>query len=455
MRLTPLRAAAVVAALAIASVPFGFAAPAPDSVLFPIGHDFEGLPVGGQTLPVYAADATAPLNRLHALLFLSQRTPTEIGATLPAERRRLGQSDGEFFNGKWAFAGRKAKEIDATADTRWFGGDVRTSPVEKLSPADAAAVRELLAPLATPAAAAVAVKSPLARLSLQWDLLQLWWRFEQKGGADDATLLALARAIRSLGQSRDTLQVLPSGLASLAAQASPTNRDRRQPRAPLGLLDGPASPWVEVDRESAALFRATRSLCSARVFVKCGDRAAAEALVARAAALAASGQLVEIPRDTEVALLLSMVGLTAELDPVATPVVSELRLRMAVAEPVLIPTSDTSTRDGWNHWGWTFSRAAHFAAPSTAVMRFVPDSTQALFLEYGSPKYTTAFAQCSLCHRATNAGGQNPSGVHVLGRYAKPRVLLDPAKRLQDAEREMAPVVKKLRERLAAAEPAR
>jgi hypothetical protein len=42
----------------------------------------------------------------------------------------------------------------------------------------------------------------------------------------------------------------------------------------------------------------------------------------------------------------------------------------------------------------------------------------------------------------------------VLGKYTKPRVLLDPAKRLRDAEAEMAPVVKKLRERLAKAEPA-
>jgi hypothetical protein len=405
-------------------------------------------------LPVYAADPTAPLNRLHSLLFFGQRTPTEIGSTLPAERRRLGQSDTDFFTGKWAFAGRKAKEINAATDTRLFGGDVRTSPVEKLSAADAAAVRTLLQPLATPAGAAAAMPSSLARLSLQWDLLQLWWRFEQKGGTDDATLLAFARAIRSLGQPRPALQGLQSGLASLTAQADPANRDRHQPRAPHGLLDGPKSPWVEIDRESAVLFRANRSLCSARVFMKCGDRATAEALVARAAELASSGQLVEIPRETELVLLLSMVGLTADLEPVATQVVSELRLRLAVAEPVLVPTSDTSTRDGWNHWGWTFSRAAHFGANPTAAMRHIPDSHQALFLEYGSPKYTTTFAQCSLCHRATNAGGQNPSGIHVLGKYTKPRVLLDPAKRLRDAEAEMVPVVKKLRERLAQADPA-
>lgn len=453
MPLPSTRALFAAAALAVGTAA-ACAVPAANSTTYPVGHDHEGLPVASDPLPVYAADPAAPLNRLHALLFFASRTPTEIGATLPAERRQLGQSDTEFFSGKWPFVGRKAKEIDPAKDTRLFGGDVRTSPVEKLSAADAAEVRTLLQPLATPAGAAAAVPSSLARLSLQWDLLQLWWRFEQKGGADDATMLALARAIRSLGQPRASLQGLPSGLASLTTQADPANRDRHQPRAPHGLLDGPDSPWVEIDRESAVLFRANRSLCSARVFLKCSDRATAQALVARAAALAPSGQLVEIPREAELVLLLSMVGLSAELEPVATPVVSELRLRLAVAEPVLVPTSDTSTRDGWNHWGWTFSRAAHFGGPPTAAMRYIPDSHQALFLEYGTPKYTTTFAQCSLCHRATNAGGQNPAGVHVLGKYAKPRVLLDPAKRLRDAEAEMAPVVKKLRERLAQPTPA-
>src|SRR5262245_61450474 len=97
--------------------------------IHPVGHDDEGLPSDGQPMAVYAADPAHPLNRLHALLFIARRTPTEIGAALPAERRRAGQNDVEFFTGKWALAHRKDAAIDPTADTRWFGGDVRTSPV--------------------------------------------------------------------------------------------------------------------------------------------------------------------------------------------------------------------------------------------------------------------------------------------------------------------------------------
>ena len=66
----------------------------------------------------------------------------------------------------------------------------------------------------------------------------------------------------------------------------------------------------------------------------------------------------------------------------------------------------------------------------------------------GSPKHTTYFAQCALCHRTTNAGNQKPSGMHVLGLYAKPSVLTDPTKRGRDAEQQMAPVIAKLKERL-------
>lgn len=411
---------------------------------FPVGHDHEGLPSSGAPLAAYAADPADPLNRLHALLFTARRLPTEIGATLPAERRRAGLDDAAFFTGKWALQNRK--QVDPAADTAWFGGDVRTSPVESWTEAESAEARRLLADLATPAAAAQRVPAPLARLSLQWDLLQVWWRLERGQKTDHDTLRALARAIRALGQTRATLQALPSGLETL-----PTGdeRDRRKPRGAEG-LGQPGSDWVELDRGSQALFQAQRSLCSARVFVRSTDRATVEALVAAVPGRAAGNQLVEVPRGTETALVLGLVGLTADLEPVATPVASEVRLRMAMAEDRLDPASDTSTRDGWNQWVWLLSRE-RITAREASPLRFVPDSAQSLFLEYGTPKHTTYFAQCALCHRATNGGNQNPSGVHVLGKYAKASVLADPAKRLRDAEREMAPVVARLRERLASA----
>ncbi len=416
---------------------------------YPVGHDFEGLPQSVAPMSVYSAAVDAPLNRLHALLFLAERTPTEIGATLPAERRRDGRPDEMFFNGKWALMNRKGADIDAKADTRAFGGDVRTSPVKSWTPAQAAEVRQLLSPLATPASVEALGLPPLARLSLQWDLLQVWWRFEREGGTDAGTLLSLARAVQALGQPRPALEGLPSGLERFAELGRPDTRSRREPRVPVGLMAGGTSPWVEVDRESKALFQAQRSLAAARAFIKVGDRAAGEALVAAVPVAAAQNRLVEVPRGAEVALVLTLVGLSTELEPVATSVVSEVRLRMAMADDRLDPASDTSTRDGWNQWVWLFSRRAAFVTGQPSPLRFVPDTAQSLFLEYGTPKHSSYFAQCSLCHRTTNGGNQNPSGVNILGRYAKPSVLVDASKRLRDAEREMAPVVKRLRERLA------
>ena len=415
----------------------------------PVGHDFEGLPASAGPIAAYAADVKHPLNRLHALMFFAVRTPTEIGATLPAERRREGKSDAEFFTAKWALTNRTEKQITTEADARLFGGDVRTSPVAKWTEAEAAEARTILATLATPEAAAKVVGAPLARLSLQWDLLQLWWRFEREKNADAATLEAMARAIRALGQTRAELAALPSGLEQLEAAKLPESKDRKSPRVPRDLLGGANSPWVEVDRVPAALFNAQRALISSRVFLKSSDRATVEALVAQVPVKAAQKELVAIPRETEAALVLTLIGLTADLEPVATPVVSELRVRMAVAPDVLDPASDTSTRDGWNQWVWLFSRSAALTQTGQPPLRFVPDTAQSLFLEYGSPKHTTYFAQCALCHRTTNAGNQKPSGMHVLGLYAKPSVLTDPMKRGRDAEKQMAPVIAKLKERLA------
>lgn len=417
--------------------------PAQAAERLPAGHDREGLPAELTPCAAYASDPTHPLNQLHRLLFLARRVPTEIGASLPAERRRAGLPDREFFNGKWALQNRK--QVNPAQDEAAFGGDVRTSPVERWTETDAAEARRLLALIATPATATQQLPSPLARLSLQWDLLQIWWRFERANNLDDATLTALAKAIRALGQSRATLAALPSGLTGWSGIET---RDRRQPRVPNGLDRVEAAGWVEVDRVSQSLFQAQRSFASARVFLRGPDRAAVEAMIGRVAPLAAQNQLVEVPRGTETALVLAMIGLTPELEPVATPVVSEVRLRLAVSDDRLEPEGDTSTKDGWNNWVWLFSRE-QMTAGSAHPLRFVPDTAQSLFLEYGTPKHTTYFAQCALCHRSTNAGNQNPSGVHALGRYAKPSVLRDPAKRGRDAEREMAPVIAKLRARLA------
>ena len=67
------------------------------------------------------------------------------------------------------------------------------------------------------------------------------------------------------------------------------------------------------------------------------------------------------------------------------------------------------------------TRRGSLVAPDEGAFRFVPDTAQSLFLEYGTAKHTTYAAQCALCHRATNGGGQAPSGVRMLSRFAEPK----------------------------------
>ncbi len=112
--------------------------------LHPAGHASEGLPVDAAPRALYAREPEHPLNRLHALLFLAEVLPTEIGASLPDEREREKLSDAEFFTGRWYFRNRKDTEI-TDKDTRLFGGDVRVSPVFLIDRYRGAQLRELLA----------------------------------------------------------------------------------------------------------------------------------------------------------------------------------------------------------------------------------------------------------------------------------------------------------------------
>jgi len=99
------------------------------------------------------------------------------------------------------------------------------------------------------------------------------------------------------------------------------------------------------------------------------DRATVEALVAQVPVKAARNRLVEIPRETEAALVLAMIwpdgGFGAGGDAGGE--------RVAGADgggaDVLDAASDTSTRDGWNQWVWLFSRSAALTQTGGAPLR--------------------------------------------------------------------------------------
>lgn len=420
---------------------------------FPVGDDFESLPRTGTPQPVYAPSPDHPLNQLHALLFLADVTPDEVGAALPTERRASGLDDAHFFVGKWPIPQRKGQPTDH----RWFGGDVRTSPLVTLDAEHDAKLVELCTRLDTPeeVAAVPELANPLARLLLQWDALQVLVRMDRKDFGSDAARRALHRVVRALAQSRATLLALPSGFEALRAQfPAGSPKDRRAPFLDRALLVDPAGPWVEVQRKSTALFDAKNSLRSARAFLSLGPaskHADALALVAAVAAAKTDAELPKLPTGAEVALVLTLVGVDTDGKPVATNVIDEVRVRALVGPEELSATNDTSSRDGWNHWVFARTRRGSLVAPDEGAFRFVPDTAQSLFLEYGTAKHTTYAAQCALCHRATNGGGQAPSGVRMLSRFAEPKSITDPRTRLDQAEGEVGPVLESLARRYGSA----
>ena len=419
----------------------------------PVGHRFEGLPTGPAPLRVYANDSAHPLNRLHALLFLAERQPSEIGGSLPSERARDAQGDAEFFQGKWYFRNRSKGDI-AADDARLFGGDVRVSPVEDLRGARGIALCELLASFDTreEVEKVPELRAPLARVLLQWDLLSVWWRIEREaadGGelaSDEATLKALASAIRALALPSARLRELGSGAQAL--QPTGDGTDRKQPYVPTGLLDGERGAWREIARDEKELFHARNSLRTARVFVRAADGAATEELVRKSAAATDEASTPKLEVGTEAALVLSLVVLDETLTPFATSVIDEVRVRR-VTGPAELRPDNGSSRDGWSHWIFHLSRSGALLGEGERF-RFVPDTAQSLFLEYGTPKHTTYFAQCALCHRRTNSGGQDPDGIRALGRYGHPALETDAQARLRIAAEQFEPIAAALRSRLAA-----
>ena len=417
----------------------------------PVGHAAEGLPIDAAPRPMYAREPEHPLNRLHALLFTAHVLPTEIGASLPDEREREKLADAEFFTGRWYFRHRKDTDI-TDKDLALFGGDVRISPVFLIDRDRGAALRELLALVDTreEVEAMEALRSPLPRALLQWDVLSVWWRLERacketgRPAAEPETLVALAQAVRALALPRHVLERLDAGTESLVPTGDGV--DRALPYVPTGLLDGPRGAWREIARDEKELFHATNQLRAARVLVRAGTPQETDKLVERSAVAVDEATTPKLALGTEAALVLSLVVLDDALEPFATNVVDEVRVRRVTGAAELHPDNGSS-RDGLSHWIYLLSRAGAVLGDGPRF-RFVPDTAQGLFLEYGSPKRTTYFAQCALCHRRTNSGGQDPDGIRSLGRYGKPSVERDASTRLRIAERQFAPAVETLRERL-------
>lgn len=407
----------------------------------PVGHELEGLPVAVDRESAYSSDPQALPNRLHRLLFIDAVVPEEIASALPAERRQEGTADAEFFRKGWYF--RKRKGEGAAADSHLFGGDVRISPV--LRP-DEARTRGLLAVLQECATreqveASADLREPMTRLLLQWDLLTLWWRWERLEQVDPRLLTALCRSADALALPRSTLEGLDSGAASLGklAGTNPTT-DRSQPFIPTGWIDAAGRfAWPELNRKSTKLFHAENQFRASRVFVDLPEPQLAPILAGGKVEAAAAQQPVTST------LVLTLMAVSREGEVVATPVIDEVRIRRSAAGE----EAPSSSRDGSSHWIFFRTRRAEATSSPAGPFRFVPDTAQSLFLEYGSAKHTTYFAQCALCHRLKDAGGQTPWAIRSLAAHVGPRLVATPYERLRQAEGELAEFQSRFRARRA------
>ncbi|MBN9524481.1 hypothetical protein J0H58_39205 [bacterium] len=411
----------------------------PAAPRFGPGHRLEGLPVSDAPAPVYAADPGHWLNELSALLFTWTQVPEEVGGALPGEHPAV-----DFYVKGWQFKKRKG----GAADRATFGGDVRVSAVVSVDAARRAKLLPALDRLSTPekVAAVPELRAPLARLLLQWDVLSLWWRLEsdQKWKAGDPELLAaMARTVKALALPRAALERLPAGTDGLLEQFAGKDAPRSpaEPYLPPDMLRPAGSAWVEVDRKATKLFRGDVALRASRVYLRAGTRAAGVEVVEAAA----RADRPNIPDGTEVGVVMTLIGFDPDLTPVATPVVDEVRVRRLTGPFRLAADNPTSSHDGVDHWIYYRSRAGTLLGG--APFRFVPDTAQALFLEYGSAKHTTFAAQCALCHRAEVNTPSIPRGISVLNPHNRPRVATDPAARDRAAVAEISPVAERLRAR--------
>lgn len=416
----------------------------PDVSLFHArSHVLEGLPSRAGPQAIYDENPGSFWNRLHHLLFVAELIPEEIQAELPQERERLRRDYAATYTKQWYFEKRKGE----SKDKKVFGGDIRVSPRKSFSGPEREALFELLSQVPEEVERFRASDSPYSLLLKQWDLLSVWWALEREKCPDEELLQVFCKAIVATSQPRKTLANLESGIEDIRLlKTTDSTAITRQPYLPddLQLDSASNNPWIEIERKSSALFRANRSLRSTRVFVHAGSRVASESLLASVQSNPIAS--VKVPEDTKTLLVQQLVTIDENLEPIATPVIDELRVRAIVGPAELSPTSQTSSRDGSSHWIYQRTRYGT-VRDDFNDFRFVPDTNQALFLEYGTLKHATFAAQCALCHRRTDSGGQAPEGIRSFSKYATARIA-SPGERNALAESEMREVVTTLKQRL-------
>lgn len=375
---------------------------------FPLEAPFPGLPRPEARWAPYHANSEHVLNRIFQRTFLNVVTPEVVGGALPSERD--GESD--LAEG-WMLAWRDGE----LRDSHLFGGDGRQLPRDGFTESEAT---ELAADLQRVSEADVSalLEIPALAVHFQHDLLRLAQRLLDTGN-NTALVPALFGLARRVALPREVLEGLHDPLQSDAPASSAVEVYQKR-----------GSELREVLRRSTRLFDAARTLLWSRLYLRHPESLEQTELLISSAA---GGAEVVVPIGTQALLVQGIVALDVSGEPVATPLVADLRLQTLMNRSGLAAANPTSSRDGVDFVMLQVEREGLRRA-DLAAYRIVHDDEHDLFRDYGTLKHTTYRAQCALCHRTTRTPEPHLGGFPVLRASAQPQVATSGTERLRLAE---------------------
>jgi hypothetical protein len=402
-------ALALAAATTVAQDPRRHGADSPD----------RGLPRTPLAFAPYHADAAHPTNDLFRRLWLQQMAPAEVAAVVPRGAAPA-----------WAPGWVHGKRAGTPADARWFGGDGRLLPLERLDDDAARAVREQLSAFAAGGNAAAQVREqPALAVLFQHDLLRVAERLLDTGGNADLLPL-LQRAALAVALDANALAALADPLRGAIAAGAAELADA----TPAAL--GGRAPGREVLRKSTRLFDAEKTLLWSRVFLAHPEGDAA--LAALLPGPDTKGRGPEVPIGFRGVLVQGIVAIDRDGVPRATPVTFDVRAQHLANRDALAATNATWSRDGVDFAIWQLEREGLRRGEPAAFFRRIEADDQDLFRDYGTAKHTTYRGQCSLCHRVSDTPEPQLGGFPILRPHAGAAFASTGDERLRLAEQQAA-----------------
>lgn len=389
-----------------------------------------GLPRDVAQFSPYHSDPEHLLNRIFRTVWLVSCAPAEVSLTLPRER----EADENVFVAGWVHRKRAGR----VEDTRWFGGDGRQLPVEGFDEPTAASLRGWLDSIGPNERRVLLEPRELAVL-FQHDLLRLAQRLLDTE-SNLELLPHIARAARAVALEPAEREGLRNLLAtSLQGETFAKEFAERLPQA----LGGRSTVLREVLRKSTRLFDAENTLTWSRVYLAHPD--GVEALAGLLASIQAEPKAQpEVPLGFRAVLVQGIVAMGADGIPYATPVVNDVRFQVLKNREPLDARNPSFTRDGVDFEILQLEREGVRRASTQSWFRRVDADDQDLFRDYGTLKYTSYRAQCTLCHRNTDTPEPHLGGFPILRPHARAEFAATGVERLRLAEEQSAKLFRRL-----------